>query len=92
MSWGRTSLAYLVAAAVMLRWAPHYGAAVIVVAGGLMVVSLLIYATQQRRYRRAALGVQSEQLTVSAGPVVGLTLSTVALGVAGLVFVAADMT
>ncbi|MDN6509969.1 MAG: DUF202 domain-containing protein [Corynebacterium sp.] len=93
MSWGRTSLAYLVAAAVMLRWAPHYGAVVVAVSGGLMLVAGVIYATQRRRYdryRRAVAGAQDAAPGVSSGAVVALTAGTVVLGLAGMVFVLAD--
>ncbi|MGP9725220.1 DUF202 domain-containing protein [Corynebacterium sp. AOP40-9SA-29] len=101
MSWGRTSLAYLVAAAVMLRWAPHYGAVVVGVSGGLMLVAGVIYATQRRRYDRyrrvvagsvagAQTGSQDAAPGVSSGAVVALTAGTVVLGLAGMVFVLAD--
>lgn len=97
MSWGRTSLAYLVAAAVMLRWAPHYGAVVVGVSGGLMLVAAVIYATQRRRYDRyrrvvagAQTGAQDAAPGVSSGAVVALTAGTVVLGLAGMVFVLAD--
>lgn len=90
MSWGRTSLAYLLVAAVTLRWAPYYGAVVAVISGGLMLVAVGIYGTQHRRYRRAARGVAAESLGDSAVAVVALTVSTVLLGLVGVVFVLAD--
>ncbi|HIW92855.1 MAG TPA: DUF202 domain-containing protein [Candidatus Corynebacterium avicola] len=90
MAWGRTSMAYVVCAMLMVRWAPHYGALVIVIAGALLLVSLWIVVTQQRRYRSAASGVAKERLGVSVGPVLALMLCTVVLGAAGMVFVAID--
>lgn len=87
MAWGRTSLAFMVAAAVLLRMTPHYGPAVACVAGGLLVVALGILTTQKRRYRRAATGVSGAVLSPSTGAVLGLSACTVLLGVAGMVFV-----
>lgn len=92
MSWGRTSLAYVLVAAVTLRWAPYYGVAVVAVVMGLTLVAAWIYGTQRRRYRRAALGVDMGRLGSSPLAVIALTVSTVVLGVIGLVFVAADTT
>lgn len=90
MAWGRTSLAFMVAAAVLLRWTPHLGAAVAWVAGGLLVVALVIFGTQRRRYRRAAEGVSGAVLPPSAWAVTGLSVCTVLLGAAGMVFVLVD--
>ncbi|MEJ6550308.1 DUF202 domain-containing protein [Corynebacterium sp. USCH3] len=89
MAWARTSLAYLVAAAMTLRWVPHHGAAVGIVTAGLTLVALGIYAGQRRRYRDAAVGVATDRLQASAGAVIALTLCTVALGVVSVLLVAA---
>jgi uncharacterized membrane protein YidH (DUF202 family) len=88
MAWARTSLAYLVAAAVTLRWVPQHGTAVAGVTAGLTLVALGIYAGQRRRYRDAAVGVARNRLTASVGAVVVLTVCTVALGVFSLLLVA----
>lgn len=90
MAWGRTSMAYLVAAAITLRWVPHYGATVVIVTGGLVLVALGIYAGQRRRYRRAALGVVNDRLRNSVGAVMTLTLCTVALGLLSVYFVVTE--
>lgn len=84
-------MAYLVAAAIMLRWVPHYGASIVVVTAGLVLVALLIYAGQRRRYRRAALGVVNDRLSNSAGAVVALTLCTVALGAMSVLLIAVNL-
>ncbi|MGO3362028.1 MAG: DUF202 domain-containing protein [Corynebacterium sp.] len=92
MAWGRTSLAYLVAAAVMLRWAPHYGGIVVLASGVLLLVAFGIYGTQRRRYRRSARSVHGagELLGASVVPVIALAVCTVLLGCAGIAFVAVD--
>lgn len=91
MAWGRTSMAYLVAAAMTLRWVPHYGATVVIVTGGLVLVALGIYAGQRRRYRRAALGVVNDRLHNSVGAVIALAFCTVALGAMSVLLIAADL-
>lgn len=90
MAWARTSLAYLVAAAITLRWVPHHGAAVALVTAGLTLVALGIYAGQRRRYRDAAVGVANERLSASGGAVIVLTLCTVALGVFSVVLIVVE--
>ncbi|AGP30514.1 hypothetical protein A606_04325 [Corynebacterium terpenotabidum Y-11] len=86
MAWGRTSLAFMVAAGVLLRWTGYYGVAVVVIAGGLLVVALSICLTQRRRYRRAVQGVAGIRSGAAAGAVLGLSLCTVVLGLSGMVF------
>ncbi|WP_312977226.1 DUF202 domain-containing protein [Corynebacterium sp.] len=90
MAWGRTSMAYLVAAAVTLRWVPYYGVAVVLVTGGLVLVALGIYAGQRRRYRQAALGILNDRLKASAGAVIALAFCTVALGLLSVYFVVTE--
>lgn len=87
MAWGRTSLAFMVAAAFLLRWVPHFGMSVAVVAGGLLAVALGIFATQRARYRRSAEGVAGLRSGASTGAVLGLSVCTVLLGASGIWFV-----
>ncbi|WP_227870998.1 DUF202 domain-containing protein [Corynebacterium provencense] len=89
MAWGRTSLAFMVAAAVFLRSTASYGPPVVAVAGGLFAVALGAALAQKRRYRRAAEGVARERVPAPVGAVVALSLGTVALGSAGLLFAVA---
>lgn len=87
MAWGRTSLAFLVAAMVLLRWMPAYGVVVALVAGGLQVVALVILVTQRRRYSRAAHAVAGGTPENPCGSVLALSACTVLLGSAGMTFV-----
>ncbi len=87
MAWGRTSMMFMVTAAVLLRWMSHYGVCVAVIAGGLLTVALGIFATQRTRYRRAAEHVAGLRSGASTGAVLGLSICAVLLGVAGIWFV-----
>ncbi|MEY8566531.1 DUF202 domain-containing protein [Corynebacteriaceae bacterium 7-707] len=89
MAWARTSLAYLVAAAVTLRWVPQHGTAVAAVSVGLVLVALGIHAGQRSRYRVAAHGVARNRVCTSAGAVLALTACTVALGLLSVLLVLA---
>jgi len=59
------------------------------VSGSLTVMSLGIFATQRRRYRRLSGTLPDQKLRASSGSILVLSLCTVMLGIAAVVFVTA---
>lgn len=91
LAWSRTAVSFLVAAAIMLRWAGHFGMSL---AGPLVicvVVALGIIATQRARYRRQAQGITetgaATPATASAGVVLLTAAVTAALALGALTVV-----
>lgn len=90
LAWSRTMLSLLVASAVGLRWLPHYGPAVLALPLLTVAAAGTVVLTARRRHTRSVHGIHRESTGAAVGPVIGMTLVCVALGVVGLVLVSAD--
>lgn len=87
LSWGRTTLALCIAAAIFLRWLPTHGPFVLALFGLAVCTAIGIYATQRARYRRGSIGISNEHVEPDAVAVVVTTIAVAALGVLGLITV-----
>lgn len=87
MSWTRTGLAMLVAAATLLRWSPAYPGLIAAAIGALAVVALVIFALNRRGYRSEALAVASEHAEPNTAAVALTTLAMLSVGALGLYLV-----
>ncbi|GGC79747.1 membrane protein [Tersicoccus solisilvae] len=90
LAWSRTALSLLVASAVGLRWLPHYGPAMLALPLVTVAAAVVVLTTARRRHTRSVHGIHREEVHAAVGPVAGMTLVCLALGVVGLVLVLAD--
>jgi hypothetical protein len=81
MAWGRTMLSLFVASAVFLRWLPHYGPAIVVLVLLSGLAATGIYASQQRRYRTGAEGINAGRIEADIVAVLSTGMSVVVLAV-----------
>ena len=91
LAWGRTLLALVVAAALLLRWLPHHGlaaadhyvAAVLPLAAA-AVLALGIWLRQGLRYRRGARSVALESSAPDPLEILAISAAVVVLGALSL--------
>ncbi|GAB2563839.1 DUF202 domain-containing protein [Leucobacter ruminantium] len=83
MAWGRTTFAFVVASSVFLRWLPHFGARVLLLVVLGACAALAIFASQFRRYRCYAEGIERERLhsdPVAVFAIAGITVILAGFG------------
>ena len=85
MSWDRSLLAMVVAAAMFLRWYGTVGALALAPAVLCSVAALVIHWTQRHRYGRQSAGIAQERVGADAWAVVWLGALVVALSALGIV-------
>jgi uncharacterized membrane protein YidH (DUF202 family) len=84
MAWGRTMMAFVVVAAVFLRWLPHHGPFVLVLFGLSVLTAAAIYLGQRARYARSSHGITRDEFTPEVGAVVATSGAVVVLAVLGV--------
>ena len=80
MSWTRTGLAMLVAAATLLRWAGAYPALMVVVVCALALGGLVIEVLNRRSYLREASALADERSAPNTASIFLLTAMIVGVG------------
>lgn len=89
LAWRRTSLALVVAAAVFLRWLPHYGWFVGTLIAASIGSALSTNVTREARYYRAVHGINREHMPpdiTSAGVVAASVVVLASLGIYTVIF------
>ncbi|CAM3180351.1 MULTISPECIES: DUF202 domain-containing protein [Corynebacterium] len=89
LSWGRTALAMLVCASVLLRWSSAYPGVIFTVIVLLTVMGTVTMLLQRRAYRREAIHLANERSVPNAVGVAATTLAMCVLGGLGLYVVLA---
>lgn len=84
LSWGRTTLSIVVAAAIFLRWLPHHGWFVGILVAAAVVAALAISLTRKRRFRRAIHGIQQERMAPDIASAAAVSTSVVILAALGI--------
>lgn len=90
LAWNRTTVSLAVCSAILLRWTYFYGAVALIPVLGLIGMAVFILVTQRLRYERQAVGLAANQMSPNFIGVVSLTLTMLAFGAAGLLFVLFD--
>lgn len=86
LAWTRTTVSFLVASGILLKWTPQFGWPVLVVVGVLAAVALLILARQRLRYARSARGISKGSAFANVRAVAATTACLLGIGVAEIVF------
>ncbi|GAA1342675.1 hypothetical protein GCM10009594_16440 [Kocuria palustris] len=84
LAWGRTLLALVVAAALLLRWLPHHGLAPVLPLAAAAVLALGIWLRQGLRYRRGARSVALESSAPDPLEILAISAAVVVLGALSL--------
>lgn len=84
LAWGRTLLALVVAAALLLRWLPHHGLAAVLPLAAAAVLALGIWLRQGLRYRRGARSVALESSAPDPLEILAISAAVVVLGALSL--------
>ncbi|MBN6753173.1 MULTISPECIES: DUF202 domain-containing protein [Kocuria] len=84
LAWGRTLLALVVAAALLLRWLPHHGLAPVLPLVAAAVLALGIWLRQGLRYRRGARSVALESSAPDPLEILAISAAVVVLGALSL--------
>ncbi|QEE61425.1 DUF202 domain-containing protein [Salinibacterium sp. dk2585] len=84
LAWSRTAVSFLVAAAIMLRWTPHFGAALVAPLALCTAIGVVIVMSQRRRYTRQSLGIVQARTQASVGNVVLVSALVTLLGAGAL--------
>ena len=84
LAWGRTLLALVVAAALLLRWLPHHGLAAALPLAAAAVLALGIWLRQGLRYRRGARSVALESSAPDPLEILAISAAVVVLGALSL--------
>lgn len=84
LAWGRTLLALMVAAALLLRWLPHHGLAPVMPLAAAAVLALGIWLRQGLRYRRGARSVALESSAPDPLEILAISAAVVVLGALSL--------
>lgn len=87
LAWGRTLLALVVAAALLLRWLPHHGLAAVLPLAAAAVLALGIWLRQGLRYRRGARSVALESSAPDPLEILAISAAVVVLGALSLLTV-----
>ncbi|WP_029088485.1 DUF202 domain-containing protein [Brevibacterium album] len=90
LAWSRTLASLLIASAILLRWAPHYGAWVLPAVALLGATAAVLLARQRTRYGRGVRGIVAGRAQADAAGVCALAAAAFAVGAAGLVLVLLD--
>lgn len=84
LAWGRTLLALVVAAALLLRWLPPHGLAAVLPLTAAAVLALGIWLRQGLRYRRGARSVALESSAPDPLEILAISAAVVVLGALSL--------
>ncbi|WP_308221440.1 DUF202 domain-containing protein [Kocuria flava] len=84
MAWGRTLMAFVVVAAVFLRWISHHGPFVLVLFALACLSAGAIYLTQRPRYARGARGIARERAEPEVAAVLATSVAMLALASLGI--------
>lgn len=84
LAWGRTLLALVVAAALLLRWLPPHGLAAVLPLAAAAVLALGIWLRQGLRYRRGARSVALESSAPDPLEILAISAAVVVLGALSL--------
>ena len=84
LAWGRTLLALVVAAALLLRWLPHHGLAAVLPLAAAAVLALGLWLRQGLRYRRGARSVALESSAPDPLEIMAISAAVVVLGALSL--------
>lgn len=87
LSWDRTLLLLVTAAAFSLRWLNYHGAFVMVLFTAALLTAGAIAVGQRRRYRLASEGIARERITASVSSALALTAACAVLALLGLLIV-----
>ncbi|MCQ9386653.1 DUF202 domain-containing protein [Brevibacterium sp. 50QC2O2] len=85
LAWTRTTVSFLVAAAILLKWTGNFGWPILVLVAGLAITGLLVLARQRIRYTRGARGIVGGRVRPNLRAVITLTCCLWAIGIAELV-------
>lgn len=77
-------MAMLVTAAIFLRWMPHHGWFVGVIVAAAALTALAIKLTQQRRYNRAAKGINHERMRADVMATMSVSVAVTILAGLGI--------
>lgn len=84
LAWGRTLLALVVAAALLLRWLPPHGLAAVLPLAAAAVLALGIWLRQGLRYGRGARSVALESSAPDPLEILAISAAVVVLGALSL--------
>lgn len=87
LAWTRTTVSFAVAAAILLRWLPHYGVLVIALILLMAGIAAGIYFSQSTRHRASVQGLRSGRIRPQVGPIIAMTAGMVVFGVSGIVLI-----
>lgn len=87
LSWDRTLLLLVTAAAFSLRWLTYHGLFVMILFAAALLTAGGIAAGQRRRYRLASEGIARGRATASVASALALTLACAVLALLGLLIV-----
>lgn len=87
LAWNRTLMAFVIVAALFLRWGNQQGVVVVGLFAAALAVALTIWATQWTRHTRSVRAMQNPHSRPRIGPAVTLGAAVVLLGAAGLVVI-----
>lgn len=87
LSWDRTLLLLVTAAAFSLRWLDYHGAFVMILFGTAVLTALGISVGQRRRYRTASEGIAGGRVAASVSSTLTVTIACAALALVGLLIV-----
>lgn len=90
LAWNRTTVSLAVCSAILLRWTNFYGIFALLPVVILSGMAIFILFTQRVRYERQAIGLADNKLPPNIVGVVSLTVTLLAFGAAGIVFVFID--
>lgn len=90
LAWSRSIASLLIASAILLRWATHYGAWVLPAVGLLGVTAAALLARQRTRYGKGVRSIITGRAQADAAGVCGLVAAALAVGGAGLALVLLD--
>lgn len=90
LAWARTTVSFFVAAAIFLRWLPHYGPQLGVLVILAAAAAIAIYASQRRRYAEQARGLSRQAIRADVSAVFWMTAVVVLVGIAGVWIVVAE--
>ena len=84
LAWTRTTVAFAVSSAILLRWIPHYGVLVLTLIFLMVSMALGIYVSQAARHRSAVRGLVAGRARAQVGAVLLMAAGMIVFGVAGI--------
>lgn len=87
LSWSRTSLSLMVAAATLVRWSAEYPSVILVLAALMIGLAFVLVAGEPHRHRRRVAGIAQESVEPNVGAVFTLAACMVVFGTTELVMV-----